>query len=128
MDDVVFLDSGQSLIKPKRTVGQFFVIQTEEVKKGGVEIIHMNRAVGNPVTQVIRAAMNVTGFDSTSCHPNRESFFVMVATASLSHGGTTEFSAPDNECLVKQPSFLEVLDQGADRLINLLALVGQTAV
>ena len=125
---MVFLDSSQSLIKPKRTVGQFFVIQTEEVKEGGVEIVDVNRAVGNPVTQVIRAAMNMTGFDSTSCHPNREGFLVMVTTVSLSHGGTTKFSTPDNQCLVKQSSFLEVLDQGTDRLINLLALLGQTAV
>jgi hypothetical protein len=101
VDDVVFLDPGQSLIKPKRTVSQFFVIQTEEVKKGGVEIVDVNRAVGNPVTQIISTAMNVTGFDSTTCHPNRESFFVMVSTASLSHRSATEFSAPDNECLVK---------------------------
>ena len=118
---VVFLDTCEALIEPERAVGQFFVIQTKQVKKGCVEIVHMNRPVGDSVAQFIGPSMNVSRFHSASGHPDRESFLVVITAnvavllacpiASLSHGRTTEFSAPDYESLVKQAPLLEVLDQ-----------------
>ena len=78
MDDVVFLDPGESLIEPERAVGQFFVIQTKQVKKGCVEIVHVNRPVSDSVSQFIGPPMNISRFHSSSGHPDRESFLVMI--------------------------------------------------
>ena len=135
---VVLLDTCETLIEPERAVGQFFVIQTKQVKKGCVEIVHVNRPVGDSVAQFIGPSMNVPGFHSASGHPDRESFLVMITAniavllacpiASLSHGRATEFGTPDYESLVKQAPLLEVLDQSRYRLINLLAFVRQTAL
>jgi len=137
---VVFLDPGETLIEPKRAVGQSFVIQTKQVQKSGVKIVYVNRAVGDSVTEFIGSSMDMSRFHSASRHPNRKSFLVVISAnialfsrhpcsaRPLGHRSATEFSAPDDQSLVKQAPFLEVLDQGGNRLVDLLALVGQTTL
>ena len=57
---------------------------------------------------------------------------VVGRQSSLRINGSTELTSPNDECIVEEPSLLEIFDQGSGRLVGISALefdrVGQSAV
>ena len=101
----MFLHTGKPLVETECPVGQFFMVQSKEVKQGGVEVVDVYGSTVDSIAQFVGSAMNVTGFDTATGHPNGEGFLVVVPTHSgfltrsirpLSHGSPSEFGAPDD--------------------------------
>lgn len=139
------MDIRQSEISPLIPVGQFAMIDAEQMKDRGVQIVDMHRAGGpaffvglgknrfpigirDVVTVVIRATVGDPRFDSTTSHPDREAAGMVVSTIVLGRqvplavNGSTEFSTPDNQRVFEETASLQVLDQAGATLINVFSL------
>lgn len=130
----MFFHTGKPLVETECSVSQFFVVQAEEVKQGGVKVVDMHGAACDPITQFVGSTMNITGFDPTPRHPNGEGFLVVVPThlgfltrsiRTLSHGSPPEFGAPHHQGFIQQPPFLQIFEEGGNGLVHLFAFSGQ---
>ena len=112
LDDVmhdVSVDVGQAIVASLMAIGKAFVVDAEEVKAGGVEVVDVNWILDNSETKFIRCAVGEPAFDATACHPDTEAFLVVIAAGSgflagasvvlLNHRGATKFAAPDDKRL-----------------------------
>src|SRR6266498_1054574 len=129
------LHVGQAEIAAGAAEGQFFVIKSEQGQDGGVQVVDVDLVLGRLETVFIGGAVDITAAHATSGHPHAEAIVIMVAAINLAgvapgggqfHGGCpTEFTSPDDQGVLEQATLLEILEQGADRLV---ALLGQVAV
>src|SRR5262245_10472268 len=55
---------GQAEIPSLEAIGQAFVVNAQEVKQGGMKIIDRDRVSHHLISELIRLAMDRTGFDS----------------------------------------------------------------
>src|SRR5262249_59006662 len=99
------MDVGQAEVAAGVAVGELFVIESEEVKYCGVQVVHMDLLLDGLETQVVGCAVDVASLDAAAGHPHGEAVVVMVAAVHLSlvraGGGeldgrrSAEFPAPD---------------------------------
>ena len=81
--------------------GQSFVIETEEMEHGGMQVIDVDFAIDGVVAEVVGCSMNNAAFDAAAGHPHREPVLVMLATvAVLGVRSAPKFAAPQNQRLV----------------------------
>src|SRR5436853_7072271 len=73
-------DIGQAKIAARVAVGEFFVVEPQEVEHGGVEVVDMNRVFGRAEAEFVGRAMDIAALDSTTRQPNGEAVVVMVAS------------------------------------------------
>ena len=112
-------------------VGQGFVVDSELVKNGGVEVVDMDFFFGDVVGKVIGRAVSDARFDAAACCPERETTRVVVAAVvvagkfSLAVRSSSEFAAPDDEGVVEEAAHFEVFDEGRGGLIGVLALTAK---
>ena len=78
--DLGVFDAREALIKPEVSISEAFVVDTQAVKDGGVQVIHVNRVFYYVVGKVIGLAILKTCFDTTSGHPHREAAAMVIAT------------------------------------------------
>src|SRR5262245_34418300 len=117
---------GQAEVAALEPVGQSRVVETQEMEKGGVEVVDMNPILDDLESQLIGLAICDPGLDTAAGQPHREGIGMMIAAvraAALHHGSPAEFASPDHQCVVEQPALLEVLDQGCTGLIRHLAVL-----
>ena len=117
-------------------IGEAFVIETEEVKNGRVEVVDVDRVFDHVHSQLIGRAINHTPFHAAASQKHRECGVVMIASgfllflvvlADFSVGRASEFAAPDDQRVVEQPALLEVRDERRGRLVAVpakLAVIG----
>ena len=110
VDDVA-LDVGEAEVAAGVAVGEFFVIETEEMEDGGVEVVDVDAVLGGLESEVVGGAVDVAAFDAPACQPHGESVVIVVATVDFAavaswgghfdDGGASEFAAPDDEGFVE---------------------------
>ena len=52
------------------TVGEFFMVDAEEVEDGGVKVMHVDGILGDVVAPVVRLAVRDAAFYTASGHPD----------------------------------------------------------
>ena len=109
---------GEAEVEPLVLVGKALGLNTELVEHGGVEVTDMDHVLLGIVPKFIGVPVRNPSFDSSARHPNGKAFDVVVAAIALSHGGSSEFSAPDNEGVVEHAPLLEVLNKGGGALVD----------
>lgn len=129
------VDVGEAEIATGVTEGQFFVIETEEGKDGGVEIVNVDFVFSGLETEFIGGTVDITSFDPAAGQPGGEAVMIVIAAVDFSGigsgggqfdgGGASEFTAPDDEGVVEHAALFEIFEQGADGLV---ALFGEFAV
>ena len=62
-------DVGQPEIASLKTVGQFFVVQTEKMKDGRVKIVEVNRVLYDVPADLVCFANHLAAFDPAAGHP-----------------------------------------------------------
>ena len=77
---MVFLDPGETLIETERSVGQFFVIQTKQVKNRRLQVVNVHRAIGDVKAKFISGAEGDTALHTAAGHPKTERLRMMIAT------------------------------------------------
>src|SRR5947199_10811052 len=91
--------------------------------------MHVDARLERLEAEGIGRAMHIAAFDAAASEPGREAPVVMVAAvdpARVRAGGrqldrrrAAELAAPDDERVVEHAALLEILEQGADRLVAL---------
>jgi hypothetical protein len=101
-----------------KSISQLFVIDSEEVKKGCLKIVDVNRVVGDVEPNVVRFSIGYPGLHTTTSHPNCKGIGVMISApsstiiqTSLKKGGAAKFASPNYESFVKKPTLLQISDQ-----------------
>lgn len=82
-DDSRFFDAGQALVEALEGVDELLVIESDGVKKGGVEVADADFVYGGLVADFVRFAVPCSAFDSAAGHPQRECVGVVVAAGFL---------------------------------------------
>ena len=119
LEDVGFLvHTGQAEVEPLVLVGEPLGLNPELVEEGGVKIAHVHHVLLGIVAKFVGVSVGDSALDSSARHPDGKAFDVMIPSVALSHGGASEFSAPDNERIVEHAPLLEVLDEGGGALVN----------
>ena len=83
--------------------GEAFVIDTELIQQGGVEVVYVYAVLHDVVAVVVGETVGSTWFCTAARDPLGEAAWVVVATEvvfghlALAVVCTTEFSAPDNK-------------------------------
>ena len=109
---------GEAVVPSLEEVSELLVVDSELVKNGGVEIVHVDGVLGDVVAEVVRAAVGHAGFDSAASHPEGEAARVVITAVvvagqlALAVGSSSKFSSPDHKCVVEHTSLFEVFDQG----------------
>src|SRR5690606_18719045 len=85
-------------------------------------------------SQIIAGAMADSAAHAATGQPDRERILVVIASgqprvvgvASLAQRRAAELRTPDDQSLVEQSAPSQVFNQGGDRLVDVLALIGQS--
>lgn len=108
---------GKAIVTAIVTVGELFVIEPEQVKDSGVEVVHMHLVFGYTDAGVIGFAIDRSAFYAAAGHPRRKDP-VMVFAAGLARGflegRAPELRGPDHQCVVEHPPLFQVTEEPSD--------------
>jgi len=107
----VAVDIGQAEITPGIAIGQSLVIESQQVKQGGVEIVHVDFVLDRFVPKLIGGTVGETGLQAIASQPGRKSSCIVIASGAiiLSVGRATEFTAEPDDGILQQSPLLQVL-------------------
>ena len=106
------MDIGQTEVPTLISMRQSFVIDSQKVKDGRMQVVDMNAIGLDIVAVIIGNPVTVAGFDAASGHPHGETSGVMIPTKigrgkfSLAVVGSAEFSAPNHQGVFQHSSLL----------------------
>ena len=118
--DHVTVNVGQSPIEPVVIVGQLFVIETEQVEYGCIEVPHGRRIDLTPPPEGIGGSVARSTSDPGAEHPASETVRIMIAACGprLMGGHPPELGRPEDERVVEHSALGQVGNQGGGRLIE----------
>ena len=110
-------------------IDDFGVIETEQTKDRGMQIVDVNLVFDRMQTEFVGFADDLSAFYASTGHPHGETSRVVVPPVSfLAHRRTPEFSTPDDQRLVQKAAGLEVGDETDYGQIDLPAKFGVVAL
>lgn len=119
------LHSGEFEIEAGAAEGEVFVVDSEAVEDGGLEIGHFDFVFDDVEAHFVGGADGDPTFDAAARHPHAESLGVVIAAhaategqTGLDHGGAAKFAAPDHQGVIEHAALFEVFDQGGAGLIG----------
>ena len=107
---------GQPIVPALEFERQFFVVDAEAMQHGGVQIVDVNRVLGDVVAEFVGRAVGHASFDTAAGQPDAETAWVMVAAVvlprerSLAINRAAELTGPDHECFIQETALFEILD------------------
>ena len=132
--DDVAVDVGEAEVAAGVVIGEVFVVEAEEVKDGGLEVVDVDLFVSNMEAEVIGGTVGA-GFGAAASHEGGEGLRVVVASGlaakggvGFDHGGASKFAAPDDEGFIEQAMTFQILDEGGGGLGGLFAVVDRIAL
>lgn len=124
------VDVREAVMPSLELVGEFLVLDAQQVEKSGLEIVHVNFVFDGIEANVVGCPVSDAGFDSSTRHPDGEGVGVVVAAPlfaishlTLQEGRASEFSTPDHKGVIEEPSLFEILNESGGRLVGVAALV-----
>ena len=130
----MFFDTGEPDIQPAEFDCELFVVDTQAMKDGGLDIVDVDGVFDDVETEVIGLAEIHTWFDTAPGEPHSESLGMMVASFAAAQGGTgfnhrssAELTPPDDECVIEHAPLFEVFNQGGTSFVCLFALIADAS-
>ena len=122
------MDVGEAEVSALGAVGEFFVVEAEEVEDGGVEVVDVDFVFDGVEAEFVGFSVGEAAFDAASGEDHGEGVGVVVSAvvAELVHGGAAEFAAPDDEGFVEHAALFEVGDEGGAGLVDVEAIFGES--
>lgn len=74
------VDIGQTEVSTSISVGEIFVIETEQVENGGVEIVDVDGIFDGFEAEIVGLAVLIAAADAATCHPHSEAVMIVIAT------------------------------------------------
>ena len=117
---------GQTKIPAVITIGQLLMIQPHLMQQRGMQIMHVHLILHGIVAKLIGSAMNMTRLESAAGEPGGEAAGVVVSAGAVLFGvgGSAELAAPPDERVFEEAALFEVGEEGADRSVDGLGVVG----
>ena len=109
-------------------VGEPFVVHTEQVEDGGVEVVEVNAVFGGFVADFVGIAVVDAAFDTAASEPADHVMGVVVTAgfaAGLSDWEAAKFAAPDYECVFEETAGGHVSEECGDGFVG---FAGELAV
>ena len=80
----VTVDVGEAIVAALEFIGELFVIDSEEVEEGGVEIVNVDGVFDGVKADVVGLAVGDAGFHAAASHPDGEGVRVVITAPLLS--------------------------------------------
>ena len=119
---------GQSKVASLITVGQLLMINSEQMKNGGLQVMHVDGVLHDVHAIVIGLSIAEPGLYSATGQPVSEAIRVMITPVTgtrqfpLAINRTPKFTTPDHQGVFKHATLLEVGEERSGWLIGVLAL------
>ena len=118
VDDATF-HIGQAEVATGVSVGQLFMIDSQQVQQRGVHIVHVDLVLNRFMPEFIGRPKGKTRFDTAATQEVSKAFRVVIATIGpLFEWVTTEFASPPDQSVFQQPALFHISDQPRDRLVG----------
>ena len=108
----IAVDICQSEVPTLEAIGEFCVVDTEQVKDSGIEVVHVNGIFGDVVAIVIGFTVDSAFADSGTGQQSGKAPWVVIASVivwgecTLGVYRATEFTAPGDEGIVEESALL----------------------
>src|SRR2546423_11256370 len=107
------------------------MIKSQLIQDGCLHIEWFNLSTDRTVPDLVCFSIASSFFNSSSGHPDRESFCMMISSfervlfsfAVLLHWRSAKFTAPNDESFFEQAPLLEIEDKRGYGFINLAAFI-----
>ena len=104
-----------------------FVVDTQEAKERGLEVVDADRIFHNVVAEIVRLPMCVARLYAGACEPEREIAAMVIAAeirceGSLRERRAAEFGREHNKGVFQQTALLEVGHQRGRALVHTFAV------
>ena len=129
------MNIGEAKLPSLIAEGKTLMIDSQQVKDGGVEVENMNGITSNGMSEFVGSSVHVTCPATSASHPHAVSVLVMIATSlglpgavthcSLCHRCSSEFGAPYDEGFVQKTFFPQIPDESRDGFVDLPGLAGK---
>ena len=106
--DDLSVDVGQAVVAALELVRQPRVVDAQAVQDRGVQVVDVDRVLGDVVAEVVGLAVGDPGLDAAAGQPDGEAAGMVVAAVvvggqrALAVDGAAEFAAPDDQRVVEQ--------------------------
>src|SRR5439155_10608759 len=113
----VAVDIGQPEVAALVLEGEPRVVDTQAMKDGRVQVVHMNRILGDVITKVVGLAECDTRLYAAARHPDGKAAGMMIPTIvvraqlTLTIDRAPEFAAPDNQRILEKAPLFQILDE-----------------
>ena len=116
------MDIRQSSIDPVVPHREPFVINSQQVQDGGMNVIDLGGVISIErfVPPSVRRSMRDARFDAAASQPiGKHVRIVISALATLGTWHPTKFGRPQDDRIFQQPALLEIPEEGRDGLVDL---------
>ena len=112
---------GETEVAPIVAIGQFFVIDAEQMQDGRVQIIDADAIDDGLVSEFVGLAVTGAGLDAATGEPGGESMRIVVSAGAslLDDGQTAEFAVADDQRRLEQAALFEIGKKAGNRRIGL---------
>jgi hypothetical protein len=85
-------------------IAELFVVEAEQMKRGGVQVVAVGGIFGGFETEIIRGAVSGSTCDPTASHPGGEGSGIVIAAfaGALSGGLAAKLGGADHERALQQ--------------------------
>ena len=119
---------GEPEVAATVAVGEFRVIESEQVQHRGLQVVHVHRLLHGLEAELVGGAIHRAPLHAAAGHPDAEAMMVVVAAAAvgalavgeLHRWRAAELSPPEHERALEEPEADEIVEQRADRPVALL--------
>src|SRR3954463_10232754 len=108
------------------------MIEPEQMKNGGLEIVNLHLILGDSETKFIGLAVNKTVLHAAPGQENRKAIRIMIAPQDIARSrsafaerGATKFTAPNHQRILQQTTLTQIAQQRGHRLIHGSALFSE---
>ena len=105
---------GQPEVSSLESVGQFLVVEAEQVQQRGVQVVDVDRIFHRPKAELVGLAIDLPRFEAAAGKPHREGIDVVIAAGVLPHfphRRAAELATPDHDRVVEQSALFQVTDR-----------------
>jgi len=108
---------------------QPFMVQSQQMQHGGVQIMHRDSVLHGLESKVVGLSVDHAASNSTAGQPHGESIVVVVPSiAVFGHRCAAEFSTPGHQSVFQQAALFQISEQSGDGLVDLAAEFRNVAV
>ena len=100
-------------------IGQLLVIDSQQMKHGGVEVVDGDAIHRRPKANFIKLSKARAAFDAGTRHEHPKPMRIMIAAAiPLGDRHAAKLTSPDDQGVVNESGALEISQQGVNRLVR----------